>query len=129
MKEEGLKFDNGKTRYELVPPEALEEITKVLTFGATKYADRNWEKGIKYSRVFGACMRHLWAWWRGEDKDPETGLSHLAHAGCCIFFLLTFEQRKMDDFNDSPRGNRLRAVLIAKQILDDPSHNKRERRR
>lgn len=99
---EGVKYDQGKTRYDLVPPEALEQIAQVLTFGAAKYADRNWEKGINFGRVFGAAMRHLWSWWRGENTDPETGLSHLAHAGCCIFFLLTFEYRGRKDLDDRP---------------------------
>ncbi len=99
----GRKEDKDKTSYDLVPPEALEEITKVLTFGAKKYEARNWESGIKYGRVFAACMRHLWAWWRGENKDKETKLSHLAHAGCCIFFLLAYEERNMgDEFDDRP---------------------------
>lgn len=88
-----VKHDSKKLRYDLVPPESLEQIVEVLTLGAEKYSDRNWEQGVEWGRYFGACMRHLWAWWRGEDKDPETGKSHLAHAGCCIFFLLAYETR------------------------------------
>ena len=99
---EGSKFDQDKIRMELLPPEALEGTAKVLTFGAKKYADRNWEKGIKYSRVFGAIMRHLWAWWKGEKLDPETGLSHLHHAACGLMFLQTYEARNMTEFDDSP---------------------------
>ena len=98
----GTKYDEAKTRYDLIPPEALEQVARVLTFGAAKYDDRNWEHGISWGRVFAACMRHLWAWWRGEDRDPETGLSHLAHAGCCVFFLLTYEARGMVDFDTRP---------------------------
>lgn len=98
----GVKFDEGKLRYDLVPIEALREITRVLTFGANKYTDRNWEKGINYGRCYAAAMRHLTAWWDGEDKDPETGISHLAHAGCCIYFLLTYEQRGMNEFDNRP---------------------------
>ena len=66
-----------------------------------KTGDRNWEKGMKWGRVYGALMRHLWAWWRGEKADPETGMSHLWHAGCCIAFLITYEQRGIgeDDRN------------------------------
>ena len=90
---EGQKFDTDKLRYELLPPELLEETARVLTFGAVKYADRNWELGMKWSRPFGALMRHMWAWWRGEDTDPETGYSHLAHAACCIAFLVAYERR------------------------------------
>lgn len=84
----GIKHDSGKPRLELLPSEALEEIAKVLTFGAEKYDDWNWAKGFKYSRLLGALLRHVLAFMRGEDKDPETGLSHLAHAGANIVFLL-----------------------------------------
>jgi hypothetical protein len=55
--------------------------------------DRNWEHGMKWSRVYGALLRHLTAWWGGEDKDPETGRSHLWHVACCVTFLLTYEMR------------------------------------
>lgn len=97
---EAKKFDTDKTRYELLPPEALEEIAKVLTYGAKKYDDRNWEKGIKYGRLFGACMRHLWAWWAGQDKDPESSISHLAHAACCIMFLIHHQYWKIELASD-----------------------------
>lgn len=90
---EGQKFDSDKLRYELLPPELLEETARVLTFGAEKYSARNWELGMAWSRPFGALMRHMWAWWKGEDKDPETGYSHLAHACCCIAFLVAYERR------------------------------------
>lgn len=102
-KTEGVKHDAEKDRIELFPPEALFAISRVLTFGAKKYADRNWEKGMAWSRCFGACMRHLWAWWAGRaptsksflfgDLDEETQMSHLWHAGCCIVFLITYEER------------------------------------
>lgn len=85
-----VKNDLGKLRYDLVPINALEELTKVLTFGAKKYADRNWEKGFKWGVVYAALMRHITAWWRGEDIDPESGLSHLSHAMCNIAFLIEF---------------------------------------
>jgi hypothetical protein len=97
--EKGVKFDSEKTCLELFPPVALEEISKVLTFGKKKYGAHNWAKGIEWSRVIGACMRHLNAWRAGQDVDSETGLSHIAHAGCCIAFLLHYEKynRDMDD--------------------------------
>ena len=104
MNEKGEKFDSEKIMLQLFPPEALFEIGAVLTYGAKKYAPRNWEKGIEYSRVYGALQRHLWAWWGGEENDPESGLPHLAHAGCCLVFLLAFEKRGMKEFNDKPNG-------------------------
>lgn len=88
---EGLKYDTGKVPLELLPPEALIEIAKVLAFGAEKYGRHNWRKGMAWSRLAGAILRHLFAWMQGEDKDPESGLSHLAHAGCDILFLMSYE--------------------------------------
>lgn len=88
-----IKHDTHKPRYDLIPPEALEAIAQVLTYGADKYEPRGWEKGARWGRYFAACMRHLWAWWRGEGDDPESGLPHLAHAACCVCFLLAYEMR------------------------------------
>ena len=90
---EGRKDDTEKIRMELLPPELLWAVASVLTFGAIKYDDRNWEKGMNWGRVYGACQRHLNAWWGGEDKDKETGYSHLWHAACCVAFLITYEKR------------------------------------
>jgi hypothetical protein len=84
----GRKFDGGKLEYGLLPPNALEETVKVLTFGAQKYERNNWihvDDGVR--RYFDALQRHLWAWKKGEQIDPESGLHHLAHAMCCLMFL------------------------------------------
>lgn len=102
MSEAGVKFDQGKLPYDLIPPELLTSVAKVLDFGAKKYSARNWENGMDWSRVFAALMRHMWAWWGGEKKDPETGFSHLEHAACCIAFLVAYEQRKAGK-DDRPR--------------------------
>lgn len=101
---EGRKDDTGKLPWHLLPGDALEEIVKVLQFGANKYAERNWEVGMKWSRPFAALMRHMWAWWRGEHTDKETGLSHLAHAGCCLLFLLAYSVRNKQG-DDRPKDN------------------------
>lgn len=61
--------------------------------------ERNWEKGMRWNRPFAALMRHMWAWWRREEADPETGLSHLAHAGCCLLFLIAYEKRVIGEDN------------------------------
>lgn len=89
-----VKHDGDKVRLDLLPLDALEEVGKVLTFGAKKYGDRNWELGFPYMRVVGAILRHLFAFVRGEDQDAECGLSHLACATCNCLFLLTFTLRK-----------------------------------
>ena len=101
VEEVGWKDDAAKIRMELLPPELITATSAVLTFGAQKYADRNWEKGLKWSRCFGALMRHLWAWWAGQKADPETGYSHLWHASCCLAFLIAYEQRGTGD-DDRP---------------------------
>jgi Domain of unknown function (DUF5664) len=90
---EGRKDDGGKDPWHLAPWDAFGAIVKVLQFGAGKYAPRNWEKGMAWSRPFSALQRHLASWWMGEKADPETGMSHLWHAGCCVVFLIAFEIR------------------------------------
>ena len=92
----GVKYDAGKPRMDLVSPYALEEMAKVMTIGAKKYGDHNWRKGLLWSRVFGALLRHGYAYWRGENTDPETGLSHLAHVMCCAMFLLEYSQTHIE---------------------------------
>lgn len=85
---EGRKFDTGKPRWSLLPEGAVAEVIQVLEYGAKKYAEDNWrfvDDGQR--RYYDAAMRHIDAWWRGESKDPETGLSHLSHATCCLMFL------------------------------------------
>ena len=88
--EPGVKDDKSKHRYDLLPVRPLEDLVTVLTYGANKYGDRNYEKGMSWSRPFAACMRHLWKWWSGENIDSESGLPHLAHAAASIFFLMEF---------------------------------------
>ena len=86
--EKGRKFDGGKLEYGLLPPLALEETVKVLTFGAQKYERDNWQRvPDSKRRYFDALQRHVWAWKQGEQIDQESGLPHLAHAMCCLMFL------------------------------------------
>jgi hypothetical protein len=98
---EGLKYDQGKLRYDLIPPDALEEIAKVYTLGAEKYGDRNWEKGLRWGRIFGAVFRHFIAWAKGEDADEETGLHPLAHAAWGCLTLLAYAKRNIGE-DDRP---------------------------
>ena len=88
-----VKHDDGKDEYHLLPWDAVQCIAKILAFGAKKYSPGNWEKGFEYSRCYNALMRHINAWWSGENLDADTGKSHLWHAGCNILFLIAFELR------------------------------------
>ena len=86
----GVKFDGGKLRYDLVNPKALRGMVDILTFGAQKYADRNWEKGMPWSRIIASLKRHLEAIERGEDYDPESGRLHADHLQCNAHFLSSY---------------------------------------
>lgn len=99
----GIKHDTGKPRLDLIPPECLEEVAKVLAFGADKYSDWNWAKGFKWSRLYGATLRHLYAHMRGESKDKETDISHLAHATCNLLFLVYHELHQVGEDDRHPR--------------------------
>ena len=87
-----IKFDsNKKARPELLPSDALMEVAKVMAFGAEKYDNDNWRNGFDWTRLLGSCHRHLHSFNAGEDLDPESKLSHLAHAACNILFLIEHE--------------------------------------
>lgn len=94
----GQKFDAGKPRMDLLDAKAMGDLANVLGFGAEKYAAHNWRKGIAYSRLTAAALRHIHAFNAGETLDPESGLPHIAHAMCCCMFLLGLEGRaELDD--------------------------------
>jgi len=65
-------------------------MAKVMGKGKDKYGAQNWRAGLQWSRIIGAAFRHLSAFNNGEDLDQETGLSHIAHLGCCAMFLLEY---------------------------------------
>jgi hypothetical protein len=72
-----------------------------MEFGSKKYGDYNWAKGMKWSRMYAAALRHLFAFWEGQDLDEESGISHLAHLGCCAQFLIYYQGRHIGE-DDRP---------------------------
>lgn len=91
-----------KLRYDLIPPEADHALAAVLTYGATKYAPRNWEKGLRWSEdIIGSLKRHLAAFEEGEVLDPESGLPHVWHVQTNAAMLVTMAERR-PDLNDLP---------------------------
>jgi hypothetical protein len=93
--EVGRKDDAEQPRWSLLPWEPVEEVVRVLGFRAKKYGDSNWQSVEKpQERYFSAAVRHLGAWHLGEPKDSESGFSHLAHAVCCLLFLMWFDRKK-----------------------------------
>lgn len=103
----GVKYDDSKVRFDLMPVEAEVAVARVLTKGASKYKDRNWEQGLRYGRVYAAARRHMGEFWNGNAYDEETGEHVLAHAICMLTFLLAYELRRKDvpryaEFDDRP---------------------------
>jgi hypothetical protein len=86
----GDRYNTGKRKWGLLSFKALEPLVKVLEFGASKYAPYNWAKGLSFTETFECLQRHVIAWYNGEDNDPETGHSHMAHVLCNAMFLMHF---------------------------------------
>lgn len=109
LKETAVKFDNDKVDWMILPYDALEEIIKVMEFGARKYARGNFAsgEGLEYTRVLNSLMRHILAFSRGEDLDPETGISHMAHAGCNVLFLLHYIKNPEKFKNNDNRATKI----------------------
>jgi hypothetical protein len=86
------KHDGGKLRYDLIEPVMIEELCKVITYGANKYEDNGW-KQVESERYVAALFRHLLAWRKGETHDDESGMKHLSHALTNIAFLIYLEEQ------------------------------------
>lgn len=102
----GLRYDSGKVRLELVPPSLIWAVGRVLTEGAKKYADRNWELGMAYTKPYACLMRHMTKWFNREPNDHETNLSHLYHAAANIAMLIEYEEKNLEELDDRPEGLR-----------------------
>jgi 5'(3')-deoxyribonucleotidase len=113
-KKEGLRFNEGKTRHDLVPSFAQDQYAQVLTLGAKKYDERNWENGMKWSKVTASLKRHTLAFEQGEDYDKETGLLHTAHIMCNAAFLT--EYYKIYPQGDDRPHNYLKKAKIGLDI-------------
>lgn len=116
---EGIKYDNAKLRWSLVPEGVMEEVIQVLEYGATKYAPDNWKHVPEATtRYYDAAMRHIDAWWQGEGFDAETKRSHLAHAICCLMFLQWLEESSISEEDKAVIKNKaqyLKATAAAMQ--------------
>jgi hypothetical protein len=92
----GLRYNQGKLRYDLICPEQLKGLASVYTYGATKYKPHNWSKGQAYSTILASLKRHIAAFEAGEDYDAESKCQHMAHAmwncGALISFAKFYPQ-------------------------------------
>lgn len=102
----GKRHNTGKNRLDLVPVSLIEEVGKVLTHGAKKYDERNWEKGMSFMTVYASLLRHLIAWSKGQDYDKESGLRHLSHIACNVAFLIEYTTTcpRLDDRPNKSTG-------------------------
>lgn len=99
MSSEFMKNDSQKLRLELLEPEFIEGIGKIITFGAQKYEADNWKKASNpenIKRIKGSLLRHTFSYLKGEKVDPESGESHLYHIGCNLMFLDYFDRNALD---------------------------------
>ncbi len=95
----GIKYDGDKPDLSLISRELMEEVARVRMFGAKKYSRNNWMLGFKVTRSCAAALRHIFAFLSGETNDSESGLSHLAHAVCCLEHAL-YDMKHRADVND-----------------------------
>lgn len=109
---EGQKFDQGKLQYDLIPFECLDELAKILTYGAVKYGKPSGWQYVEHmeDRYFAALLRHLSAYRQGEKRDAESGHLHLSHALCNIVFLLWKELQPACDLREALQIDNLRRM-------------------
>ena len=101
MAGQGEKKDKGKPPMHLVAPEMIDALVERLEFGATKYAARNWEQGIAFSRLYGGMFRHMQNFWRGKDLD-EDGLCNLSGVMINAAMIVALKRRGREDLDDRP---------------------------
>jgi hypothetical protein len=116
----GLRFNEGKLRYDLIHPEAQKGLVKVLTLGAQKYAERNWEKGMEWSKITASLKRHIAAIEAGEDFDKESGLLHADHVQANAHFLSAY-YKIAPQYDDRPHTwlDKKRVALDIDEVLCD----------
>ena len=124
----GIKYDSAKPKMNLLPPKAILEVAKVLTFGAEKYDAENWRKlDDLQNRYTAGALRHIFAHMDGEELDSETNLSHLAHAMCCLLFKLEIELEERSKEKESREvdstEHTARDQSFESDILTDKSYN------
>lgn len=95
--DKGVKFDSGKAKLSMIPRPSLEAIAEVFQYGANKYGKNNYRKGMQYSRLIDAAMRHLVAFADREDVDSESGLSHLAHCATNLCMLIEYTKKGLGE--------------------------------
>lgn len=103
--DQGLRFNEGKPQWRLLPQSALVPMVRVLEFGATKYSPENWKKGLSTTGCMESLKRHWDAMMEGETHDPESGLPHIGHIMCNAMFI-SWMQANKPEFDDLKKENK-----------------------
>jgi hypothetical protein len=103
---QALRYNMGKLEWSLVDFDSLEGLVKVLEYGCHKYARNNWKKGMPVTKVSESLMRHLFAFLRGEDVDPESGCRHISHVMCNAMFI-EYIMREKPHYDDRETTSQL----------------------
>lgn len=100
--QEGLRYNEGKSRVDLIPAEVLLELGRLYGYGARKYAPNNWRQGLSYTETYGSLCRHLYAWFAGASMDQENNCHHLVSVIWNAMALFYFEMfpAKYEKFDD-----------------------------
>ena len=122
----GVKFDAGKIRMDLVPQDAVLAVASVFTYGALKYDDWNWSKGMRVGRLLAAMDRHKTAYLLGEEVDPESGMPHTWHMGCCILMLIAADLRCVSEDDREPAWGAYHDVLETFAFMKKPESPKKD---
>lgn len=116
----GLRFNAGKNRLDLIPPEWPWALGDVTTKGSYKYEERNWERGMKWSIMIGCALRHIYKFAAGERYDPETGCHHLAMAAWNVLALMSYDLRRIGENDMASMGT----AILGEVNNGNPTHPK-----
>lgn len=94
-------MQEGKGRFDLVPPLALMRLARHYEAGAKKYGERNWEKGIPNSSFIDSAIRHMMQYLAGDRSED-----HLAAAAFNVFGIMHFEEADNEQLPDAPTKTR-----------------------
>lgn len=87
----GIRFNKNKLRWGLVHYKSLEPLVRVLMFGADKYDDDNWKKGMKKKEILESLQRHLAELIDGQTHDEESKMHHIGHILANAMFYSYFD--------------------------------------
>lgn len=102
----------GKPRYDLIPPLALRRVADLYTKGAEHYGDRNWEKGMPFSRMFASLLRHAYQFAMGHREED-----HLAAVVFNALGIMHFQELRHTSLDDMSHLNKWKVLNTKPSVL------------